>query len=282
MKRWVWLVTGIFLISTMVAFAQDPGDPDSLIISGVDVDYDPSGTFVYIPLYFVTDDYIGFVNLPITWNSSDGEIFPGATLWRDVFFEWDEVYDTLLLDEALLRQVAWHDIGGEPNPPLYTDGERLHGISLRFVITADAEPQFVTVDTTCDPRNGSIEFGDTLGVITFVPTVVSGYLRYGEVGIDDVQPLPTEFALKSNYPNPFNPYTKIDFDLPNPELVNIKIYNILGQNVRTLISDYKEAGYHSVVWDGLNNTGRICPSGVYFYRMTAGDFSETKKMMLIR
>lgn len=281
MKRWVWLVTGIFLISSMVSFAQDPGEQDSLIISSVDV---VEGTpFVYVPVYFVTDDYVAFVNFPITWTSTDGRIFPGVTLWLDVFQEWEDTWDSLIIDEFLLRQVAWCDLG-EPisEPPLFTDGERLRGIDLRFAIMPNAVPQIVSIDTTQDPLGGPVSFGDTLGRVDWIPAVVSGVLNYGPVGIEDEEPLPTEFALKANYPNPFNPLTKIDFDLPNPEMVNIKIYNILGQNVITLVSEYKEAGRYSIIWNSTNNAGQSCPSGVYFYRMTAGDFSETKKMMLIR
>jgi hypothetical protein len=286
MKRWVWLVTGIFLISSIVSFAQDPGEPDSLIIDSVDVD--EGETVGFVPIYFVTDTCVGFVNVPITWSSTstDNLVFPSYTLWFDVFQDWDETYDTVLIDEHLIRHVAWYDIGNEPNPALCTGGERVHGISLRFTILEGAEAQFVSIDTTRDPlpppEGSPCLFGDTLGRYEWTPVVVPGLLNYAMTGIGDEEPLPTEFALKSNYPNPFNPLTKIDFELPSPEMVNIKIYNILGQNVVTLVSEYKEAGRYSVIWNSTNNAGQSCPSGIYFYRMTAGDFSETKKMMLLR
>ena len=94
--------------------------------------------------------------------------------------------------------------------------------------------------------------------------------------------LPKKFSLHQNYPNPFNPVTMIKFDLPKSADVVLKIYNILGQEVRTLINKRMPAGYHSVMWDSRNNEGRLVSSGVYLYRLKAGDFVVTKKMILVR
>jgi hypothetical protein len=89
--------------------------------------------------------------------------------------------------------------------------------------------------------------------------------------------LPREFSLSQNYPNPFNPTTEINFALPSACDVSLEIYNITGQRVTTLVDSYLEAGQHSVLWDASSNA-----SGVYFYRLTAGEFTETKKMMLLK
>ena len=89
--------------------------------------------------------------------------------------------------------------------------------------------------------------------------------------------LPREFSLGQNYPNPFNPTTEINFALPTACDVTLEIYNITGQRVTTLVDSYLEAGQHSVLWDASSNA-----SGVYFYRLTAGEFTETKKMMLLK
>ena len=89
--------------------------------------------------------------------------------------------------------------------------------------------------------------------------------------------LPREFSLGQNYPNPFNPSTEINFALPTACDVSLEIYNITGQRVTTLVDAYLEAGQHSVLWDAWSNA-----SGVYFYRLTAGEFTETKKMMLLK
>lgn len=94
--------------------------------------------------------------------------------------------------------------------------------------------------------------------------------------------LPGSFSLAQNAPNPFNPQTRIDYDLPNATHVKMDIYNVLGQQVRTLVNEFQEAGYKSVIWDGRDNSGGTVASGIYFYRMDAGDFSETRKMMMLK
>ena len=102
-------------------------------------------------------------------------------------------------------------------------------------------------------------------------------------GIDDVElGIPQEYAIYQNYPNPFNPTTTIKYDLKQTGDVSLKIYNILGQEVRTLVNTRQEAGYKSVVWDGLNNYGARVASGVYIYRIEAGEFVKAKKMILMK
>jgi hypothetical protein len=94
--------------------------------------------------------------------------------------------------------------------------------------------------------------------------------------------LPTEFALEQNYPNPFNPETEIRFALPRAEHVVLKIFNILGSEVRTLVDKQYEAGYHNVRWDGKDKQGNPVASGVYLYQLRAGSFSQVRKMSLLR
>ena len=103
--------------------------------------------------------------------------------------------------------------------------------------------------------------------------------------------IPGVFGLAQNYPNPFNVTTTIHYALPvtgERELVSslvhttLKIYNILGQEVVTLVDGAKEAGYHSVKWDGTDNSGQEVPSGVYLYRITAGTWSDAKRMVLLK
>lgn len=94
--------------------------------------------------------------------------------------------------------------------------------------------------------------------------------------------LPTEYALAQNYPNPFNPSTEISFSLPAASQVELSVYNVLGQKVVTLIDQQMAAGEHTVTWDGRNSDGGSVSSGVYFYRMAANSFVETKKMMMLK
>ncbi|MFC1562572.1 T9SS type A sorting domain-containing protein [candidate division KSB1 bacterium] len=94
--------------------------------------------------------------------------------------------------------------------------------------------------------------------------------------------LPLYYMLHQNYPNPFNPETNIRFDLPKSADVTLRIYNILGQEVRTLVNERMHAGSYSVIWDSKNNAGLFVSSGVYIYVLKAGDFIMTRKMTLMR
>lgn len=93
---------------------------------------------------------------------------------------------------------------------------------------------------------------------------------------------PEQFELGQNYPNPFNPSTTIHFRLPQEETVEVKIYNTLGQEVRSLTRQKFAAGSHSVVWDGRNDHGSTVASGIYIYKFTAGKFTQTRKMNLVK
>jgi len=99
---------------------------------------------------------------------------------------------------------------------------------------------------------------------------------------NDNNSIPAVTALKGNYPNPFNPETTISFGMNKAGKVDVVIYNILGQKVKTLLSENKEAGIHHVVWNGKDANNRSVASGVYFYKMRNGKYSSTKKMILMK
>jgi uncharacterized delta-60 repeat protein len=94
--------------------------------------------------------------------------------------------------------------------------------------------------------------------------------------------LPDQFNLSQNYPNPFNPTCEIEYALPTDCRVTLSIYNMLGQKVRVLVDEYQEAGYKSVKWDGKDDQGQEVTSGVYFYRLDAGNFTQSRKMILMK
>jgi len=90
------------------------------------------------------------------------------------------------------------------------------------------------------------------------------------------------FHLSQNYPNPFNQITKIEFNLARSGFVSLTIYDILGRNVRTLVSEHLSPGYKSVLWNGKNDAGKEVASGIYFYQLKTKDFTETKKLVLLK
>jgi hypothetical protein len=94
--------------------------------------------------------------------------------------------------------------------------------------------------------------------------------------------LPDDFSLGQNRPNPFNPETVINYTLGKRSPVNITVYNIAGQKVAVLVDEVKTAGEHTVSWDGRDLSGRRVASGIYLYRMRAGDYKIAKKMIFIK
>jgi len=125
---------------------------------------------------------------------------------------------------------------------------------------------------------------DALYVFAFDDANDSCYVTLvKEVGIDDVVALPKVFKVYQNYPNPFNPTTTMKFDLPKETHVTICIYNMLGKNIRTL-ADNKlfNAGYHQVIWNGVNNNGDQLSSGIYFYQVRTENNLKTNRMLLLK
>ncbi|MCH8011502.1 MAG: VCBS repeat-containing protein [Candidatus Marinimicrobia bacterium] len=100
--------------------------------------------------------------------------------------------------------------------------------------------------------------------------------------VEDVRSLPKQYALYQNYPNPFNPETRIEYFLKKGGLVQITIYNQLGQFVRRLVNEQKPAGEHTVLWDGRNNEGVELGTGVYLYQLKTDKFVQTRKLILLK
>jgi hypothetical protein len=102
------------------------------------------------------------------------------------------------------------------------------------------------------------------------------------LSIDSEGLIPEVFALQQNYPNPFNPITQIKYDLPENSFVNIIIYDMLGRQVRTLVNQTQDAGFKSVLWNAIDSFGSPVSAGVYLYQIQAGEFVQTKKMVLLK
>jgi len=102
------------------------------------------------------------------------------------------------------------------------------------------------------------------------------------MSIDPSELIPDEFALHQNYPNPFNPITTLRYDLPEQSHVNIVIYDMLGRQVRTLINQIQDAGFKSMTWDANDDRGKPVSAGIYLYQIKAGEFVQTRKMVLLK
>ncbi len=117
--------------------------------------------------------------------------------------------------------------------------------------------------------------------MTLLGCIINGTV-YGDtsmlVGIEQVSgEIPIKFSLSQNYPNPFNPVTTISFEIPKSEFVSITISDALGREVETIVNKQLNPGTYHAEWDAADY-----PSGVYYYKITAGEYTETKKMVLIK
>jgi len=129
---------------------------------------------------------------------------------------------------------------------------------------------------------GQIYYGD-LSVLNGVAySITATWDSTGLKTTTDLAGMPDEFQLHQNYPNPFNPVTTIQYELPQRSDVQITVYDLMGREITTLVSEIQEAGYKSIQWNATNKFGQPVSAGMYFYRITAGTFSQTNKMLLLK
>ena len=139
----------------------------------------------------------------------------------------------------------------------------------------EANVELISGTWTIIATDGNYDVSATNGPFTL--TIDGSKLNVNESDL-----LPESFALYANYPNPFNPTTTISYDLPKRSQVTLGIYDLLGKQIRTLVNQSQDAGNKIAVWDGTDELGRTVSAGVYLYRIQAGEFSQTRKMLLLK
>jgi hypothetical protein len=184
-------------------------------------------------------------------------------------------YDVTVSDgsgECLLDADAFVGADQDFNPYFFIDGDA-DALILNGVDT-------VKVGDTLQSAQGVFAFSfGTYKIEIRDMNDLGGYA----VGVkSDIVAAPLTYELKQNFPNPFNPETRLYFSIPELQKVQLIVYNVVGQKVRTLLDTQYSAGRHVVNWDGLNDAGHRVPTGVYIYRLKAGDFIDFKKMTMIK
>jgi serine protease len=144
----------------------------------------------------------------------------------------------------------------------------LDGESLSLTVWSAGEEKSLSISSLTDALTGE-EVGNTLHYKTDGVWIARG--------VKEAKEIPTTFSLSQNYPNPFNPSTTIKYGLPRDVKVRLEVYNVLGQRVAVLVDEEQKAGYYEVLFQNSN-----LASGVYFYRLSAGEFAQAKKLMLVR
>jgi beta-glucanase (GH16 family) len=153
--------------------------------------------------------------------------------------------------------------------------------------TGDIQVESTTGWQTWDTVSSTVTLPAGLQVMRFVATAEGFNVNHFELALDSVTPVPEAkgpvATLLPSYPNPFNPATTLSFELRDPATVNLTVFDVAGKVVRVLVAnDRLAAGRHERLWDGRDQAGRLAPAGVYFYRLTAGDFTDTGRMALVK
>jgi hypothetical protein len=165
-------------------------------------------------------------------------------------------------------------------------------VNLTFEGVAQVPPEFAVwlVDEALNISQNLRENGQYAVAVAGAPAarhkrlkLVVGHQNFVAEKLGEGKFVPTNYELSQNFPNPFNPVTTIRYGLPKGERVTLKIFNLLGEEVVTLVGDeQKEAGYHAAIWDGRNAQGQVVASGIYLCQLRAGSFVQTQRMALVR
>ncbi|MFQ5602677.1 MAG: FlgD immunoglobulin-like domain containing protein [bacterium] len=192
------------------------------------------------------------------------------------------IYPTQLLtfkhtDNANTLTDGWITAKGQENEP----GVIVVGGFNTTAITASGVLMKVVFAVT-----GTVG-SDTLKLTNFADDLAEATTTDGAVfhlftSVENAPETPGQFALLPNYPNPFNPRTTIRYFLPRTAQVELKIFNMVGQPIRTLVEAEQPAGLQSVVWDGKNDRGEGVSSGAYFYKIVADDFTKIRRLLFLK
>ncbi len=280
----IFCLLAVILLLGVSAFGQDPVMQDSVILGSAFAESTGSISYVTIPVYLVTDDSVMFYHFAISWASSIGGVYGDTgTIYYPPWDCPESHRDTVYLSREYIDFISFGNLGLPCDTFFYTNGVRSHLLDFRFAIEPNAPNQTVVLDSTFDDRNRSLLFGLPDGIQSFVPAFQPGHIFIGLFqNTDGNERLPLTFDLRQNYPNPFNPSTIVEFSLKDGHETSLTIFDILGRKVRAFLEGYLEAGAYSLTWNGQDETGNNVPSGIYFYKLTAGDYSQIKRMALIR
>lgn len=237
-----------------------------------------NGNIVTVPVVITNQDNLAAMDIPLSFSE-------GVTLKEVIFKDTrvskfdlqaaviDNENNTVVL--GLVAQIASAHI-----PDLEAGTGVVANLVFEIVDPSIVEIVLETVKLEAPDHELLFVYHDF--DVNGIPSIREEYLDFNRTVLSLVSgsgegSLPKSFALNQNFPNPFNPSTNISFDLPVASRVTLTVYNILGQEVVQLVDDYMEAGSHSVSWNASSVS-----SGVYFYRITAEAFNQTRKMVLLK
>lgn len=283
MKRLIALSVALLMLVVPMVLAADAGNRDVFRVGKAEFS---SATEFTVPLEVVNDEDVAAMDIPLTFSK-------GVTL-NSVSFEGTRVSDFDVKIANIENDKSHVTIGLLAMVYALKENSALKPVSngdnriavLHFTLDDPSLNQFEIGTYTSSAPVHELQYvyndwtAGTPRVQELNPEFQGGIVALDSrvAGIS----LPTEFTLSQNVPNPFNPTTRVSFALPTASRVNLSIYNVLGQQVKTLVDDNMPAGYQDVTWDGRDSNGHTVASGVYFYKLRAGNFVDTKKMLMLK
>jgi len=229
--------------------------------------------------------FLSFFDENWGWLSSDLSAMMDRTMPPS---EWHQFFALAVVPEGAVHMnagVEYWQVSGNDHGSVYFDDVNMFVPVTSTIITASHEELVMAAmedgvhHVTVDWNIGAMDVWDETmaanGPFTFTLDLSS------TLGIDE-STIPDVFALHNNYPNPFNPVTNITYDIPEVADVKLEIYNIMGQKVRTLATGSHEPGRYRVLWNATNDYGQGLSSGMYIYKIQAGDFVSVKKLVLMK
>jgi hypothetical protein len=291
MRLGKWFVLGVLVVLALSsgAWAQPLSDSDFIWLEpssiGIPSPVPTADTSIKWPVMINNKTVLGAIAFPVC--------YPGSA---------DLDLDTLVTTPPDIKSVTYGPAGRNSGwtiktalPNLTADNILCGFISfasfpatndtllyLHFKLKGNATPDVVACDT-CGAGGQHLAFTDVLAQDQ-IPDWEPGSISWGTaVGDDHAGITPLVYGLDQNLPNPFNAQTKINFSMPAASHVKLVVYNVLGQEVVTLLDQKMDAARHEVIWDGLNGQGSVVASGTYFYRLKIGEeFEETRQMTLLK
>lgn len=273
------------LVLAAPARAGDHGDPDSFYFEVPGYQTAPGEFEVNLWLRVDVDTLLG-ISTGLCWSNENMVL--DSVRFLDDFWYWRYWYDSSLQEANATHRFLYVGIALPSEGVLMPEPDFRMMATYYFTLTSWQDGDSVAIDT-CFWREGTELFFCDYHADCYRPryggAIAFDYADNILTGVEDYgsrDQLPETYSLGQNYPNPFNPSTIIEFTLPRAGHVSLNVYNVIGQDVKRLVDGFYSAGTHRLIWNGRDESGGSVSSGVYFYRIEASDFRETRKMVLMK